>query len=73
MTAPLKSVVGCDSLDLLVPFEGFCFGHTLSKACQYATADEKVSKNLSPISIKTAQATIQACITWPKKSDKGRL
>ena len=72
MTEALKSVVGCDELGLAAPFEGSCFGHAMSKACQYATADDKVCDNLTPISVKATQSTIQACITWPKKSGKGR-
>jgi hypothetical protein len=38
-----------------------------SKACQYATIDEKVCKNLKYVSIKFAQVHLQKCITWPKK------
>jgi hypothetical protein len=39
----------------------------MSKATQYATFDEKVVANLAPINIKSIQASLQGCITWPKK------
>ncbi len=31
------------------------------------TNDDKVSKDLGPISVKSMQTSFQACITWPKK------
>jgi hypothetical protein len=49
-----------------------CFGHALSKACQYATIDNKVVQRLTYVSIKLVQAYIQKCITLPKKFGKGR-
>jgi len=53
-----------------VPFDGSYFGHAMSKATQYATFDEKVVANLAPINIKSIQASLQGCITWPKKISK---
>ena len=49
-----------------------CYVKSMSKACQYATSDEKVCRGNAYVSIRTAQADIQKCITWPKKSGKGR-
>jgi hypothetical protein len=51
---------------MMEPFDGSCFGHALSKVCEYATIDEKVAHGLSYASIKTTQADIKKCITWPK-------
>jgi hypothetical protein len=39
---------------ILAPFEGVCFGHALSKACQYATFNEKESFGLQLVNIKFA-------------------
>ncbi len=44
MTNVFKQIVSYQRLAILAPFEGVCFGHTLSKAYQYATFDEKVNK-----------------------------
>jgi len=46
MTIALKSIVSCDMLGLEENFQGFCFGHAFSKACQYVTTKEKVCKDL---------------------------
>jgi hypothetical protein len=46
MIVALKSIVSCDVLGLEIFFEGTCFGHAFSKACQYATTNEKVCKDL---------------------------
>jgi len=32
MTTTLKFVISCEALSLLVPFDGACFGHVMSKA-----------------------------------------
>jgi hypothetical protein len=70
MTNAFKQSVSFEKLVILAPFEGVCFGHALSKACQYATSNEKVSLGLQLANTKFAQPSIQACITWPKKSGK---
>ncbi len=67
MTTTLKSIISCETLSLLVLFDGACFGHAMSKVAQYATNDDKDSKDLAPISMKTTQSSFQSCITWPKK------
>ncbi len=42
MSITLKVVVNYDSLGLEKSFQGTCFGHVFSKACQYGTAKEKM-------------------------------
>jgi hypothetical protein len=44
----------------------------MSKACQYATNDEKVTTSLKQINVKVAQGSLQKTITWMKKLGKGR-
>ncbi len=53
MTTILKSIISCETLNLLVPFHGACFGHVMSKAGQYVTNDDKISKDLAPINVKS--------------------
>jgi len=60
MTTTLKSIVRCDMLGLEESF-----GHSFSKACQYATTKKKVCKDLRYVLIKFVQAYLQKCITWP--------
>jgi len=54
MITTLKYVISCEALSLLVPFDGACFGHVMSKATQYTTNDDKISKDLVPINVKFA-------------------
>jgi hypothetical protein len=49
----LKSIVKCQVLPINEHFQGICFGHGFSKACQYLTTNEKVCKKLRFISIKS--------------------
>jgi hypothetical protein len=72
MTIVLKYVVNCEVLGMEESFQGTCFGHAFSKACQYRTTKEKVCKNLKHIYIKSTQSYLQKCITWPKTFGKGR-
>ncbi len=51
MTNALKSVICCEILGLEESFQSYCFGHTFSKACQYAIVKEKVCKNMTKMSI----------------------
>jgi hypothetical protein len=53
-------------------FKVFILAMFFSKACQYATTDEKVCKNIKFVSTKYTHIDLQKCITWPKKSKKGR-
>ncbi len=55
MTTTLKSIVSYDMLGLEESFQSTCFGHAFSKACQYATTEEKVCKDLQYVLIKFAQ------------------
>jgi len=68
MITTLKYVILYETLSLFVPFDGACFGHVMSKATQYTTNDDKISKDDIPINVKVAQTSLQSCITWPKKS-----
>jgi hypothetical protein len=63
MTTTLKSIISCEALSLLVPFDGACFGHVMNKATQYATNDDKIFKDLVPINVRFAQTSFQSCIT----------
>jgi len=72
MTIALKVVVNYESFGLEENFQSTCLGHDFSKAFQYGTAKEKVCKDLKYVSFKSAQTYLQKCITWLKKSGKGR-
>lgn len=41
----LNLIIFYISLVMLKPFDQVCFGHVLSKACQYATLDNKVAQD----------------------------
>jgi hypothetical protein len=51
LTNVLKFVIKCETLGLKESFQGTYFGHVFSKACQYATINDKVCKNLKYVSI----------------------
>jgi hypothetical protein len=53
MTKTLKLVISCEALSLPIPFDGACFGHAMSKATQYATNDDKISKDLTLINVQS--------------------
>jgi hypothetical protein len=72
MTNILKFVLSCEYLWLEERFQGTCFGHVFSKACQYGTIDKKVCKKLKYMSIKSTKVDLQICITWLKKFRKRR-
>lgn len=62
----LKSIINCESLHNVVPFEdGACFNHVFIILCQYATNNNKVSTNckLLHASIKKALAYVQPYVT----------
>lgn len=61
----LGTMIIVQKLGLEKYFQGNCFGHTFSKACKYATTNEKVNKSFKYVSI-------YKCITQPKKFGKGR-
>ncbi len=72
MTTIVKFVVDCEVFGMEDSFQGTCFGHAFSKACQYGTIKKKVYENLKHISIKSTQFDLQKCMTWLKKYGKGR-
>jgi hypothetical protein len=58
-------------IGMLTPFVGVCWGHAMSKCCQYATDDTKVCAGLILISIKLTQFVLQKTIILTQKSCKG--
>jgi hypothetical protein len=72
MSIVLKVVVNYESFGLGESFQGTCFGHVFSKACQYGITKGKVCKDLKYVSFKSIRANLQKCIIWFKKSRKGR-
>ena len=59
-------------LGMATLYVGTWFGHAISKACQYATSDDKVCGGMSKVTTAMAQAALQNTSTWTKKSGKGR-
>jgi hypothetical protein len=55
MTPTLKYVVSCD-IKYIKSFQGSCFSHAFSKACQYASTDENLYKDLKYVSVITTQS-----------------
>jgi hypothetical protein len=53
-------------------FSWFLLWACSSKVCQYALTKENVCHELICASIKGVQINIQNCITWLKKSSKGK-
>jgi hypothetical protein len=54
MTVALMSMISYEALNLLQPFDGIGFGHVMNKAAQYATDDDRISKNLALMNVKFA-------------------
>ncbi len=52
MTMALKLIISCEALSLDIPFDSACFAHTISKATQDATYDDKISKDLDLVNVK---------------------
>jgi len=46
-------VQNCESFGLKESFQGTCFRHVFSKACQYGIVEEKVCKDLKYVYIKS--------------------
>jgi hypothetical protein len=72
MIGALKSIVNCESFGLEESFQGICFGHVFSKACQYGIIEKFFCRNLNYVSIMSTQVDLQKCITWSKKSGKDK-
>jgi hypothetical protein len=53
MIPTIKFVVSCDILSLTKKIQGSYFGHAFSKACQYASTDEKNCRGLKYVFVKT--------------------
>jgi hypothetical protein len=58
MTFAWKIVVSCDILGLEESYQGICFGHAFSRACQYVIANDKAYKDLTYVFIKIAQGNL---------------
>jgi hypothetical protein len=69
MATALHSIIIYQLLKFNQIYEGTCFGHVMSKACQYYN---KVFKGLMQVDANNAQVVLQKTITWTKKSGKGR-
>ncbi len=67
----LAFVVFYEVLGLVEPFTRNCWGHAMSKCCQYATYDNKVFVGLMLIPIKECQFILLKTTTWTQKSGKG--
>jgi hypothetical protein len=52
MATALRSIIICQPLKFNQVYEGTCFGHVMSKVCQY---DNKVFKGLMQVNVKDAQ------------------
>jgi hypothetical protein len=53
-------------------FQGTCFSHVFSKACQYAITNEKVCRNFRFVSIKPTQLNLYKHTTWAKRFGEGK-
>ncbi len=58
MIVMLKFVVSCEYLGIEKSFQGTCFGHAFSKACQYDIAEEKICRNLKYVSINSTRTNL---------------
>jgi hypothetical protein len=54
----LTSIVSCNTLTLLEPFDGSFVWHALSKVCQYVITNEKMSNDLPCVPLKAIQFAI---------------
>jgi hypothetical protein len=70
MAIALCSILDSCPLKLQWDYEGMCFRHIMSKACHYATNDEKVTIGLKQVNVKATQRNLQKTITWTKKLRK---
>jgi hypothetical protein len=62
----LTSIVFYSFFLLPQPYAISCYGHAMSKCCQYAISDLKVRGGIKDVSIKEVQSFIQNTITWNK-------
>ncbi len=75
MTSALRESVDSkniyDCLDQ--PFNGDCWAHAWSKACSHSLKDENVTQGLKRINVTNTRKVMQSCVTWTKKSGKGKM
>jgi hypothetical protein len=64
VTIASKSIVKCEVLTLDESFQGTCFGHSFSQACENHATNEKVYRNFRFVSVKSTQSNLHKCITW---------
>jgi len=55
MVATMHFVINYEPLKILRVYEGTCFGHVMSKACQYATNDDKIYVGLRNVSERNSE------------------
>ncbi len=70
ITSVSKFIMKCEILGLKRNFQKTCFEYVFSKACQYATNDEKIYKDLKYVFMKFVKANLLKCITWKIKCNK---
>lgn len=72
MATILQSIVDCEPLKLLRVYDGTCFGHLMSKACQYVTNDDKIFSRLKSVNVKDAHMLVyKKQLLGPKSLGKG--
>jgi hypothetical protein len=71
MATILHSIIDYEPLNIIRVYEGTCFGHVMSRACQYATNDENVFVRLRNVSVKEVQSGLQKTISWTQRFEKG--
>jgi hypothetical protein len=57
-TNVLTSIVSCVPLMLPQPYANSCFGHVVSKCCEYAINDLKIYASMKKVSIKDAHVSL---------------
>ncbi len=63
----LINIVSCVSFLLPQPYATSCYGHAMSKCCQYVTNDLKMCGGMKGVSIKKVQSSFQKTIIWTQK------
>jgi len=62
MTLALRSIVSCHILRLEESFNGSCFKHVFSKACQYGIVEDKVYKDMGFMQLKMHILTFRSAL-----------
>jgi hypothetical protein len=58
LATTLTSIVTYAPLQLKEPLASFCFGHVMSKTCQYATIHTKFCVNMKEVLLKNVHSTL---------------